>query len=62
MKLILTVHEFFDKVENKYINDVDSPIIEREDERGMQLIKAGVCEEYVEPKKPRKKKTEETDI
>lgn len=58
MKLKVTVEEFFDKVECKYINNVDSPIIEREPERGRQLIKAGVCEEIVEPK-PRKKKTEE---
>lgn len=58
MKLKLIVPEFYDKVEKKYIVREKTPIIEREEERGKQLIKAGVCEEYVEPKKPRKKNTE----
>lgn len=60
MKLKLTVTEFFDKVEGIYINKAETPVIERAEERSRQLIKAGVCEEIVEPK-PRKKKTEETD-
>ena len=59
MKLKLVVTAFFDKVEDKYIFREKTPTIERDEERGRQLIKAGVCEEYVEPKKPRKKKTEE---
>lgn len=61
MKLKLTVTEFFDKVEGVYINNTDTPVIERDKERGRQLIKAGVCEDLVEVKKPRKKKTEETE-
>lgn len=60
MKLKLTVAAFFDKVEGEYIFKAETPVIEREKERGRQLIAAGVCEEIVETK-PRKKKTEETD-
>lgn len=58
MKLKVTVVAFYDKVKEEYIFREDTPIIEREDDRGRQLIKAGVCEEIVEAK-PRKKKTEE---
>ena len=58
MKLKVTVVAFYDKVKEEYIFREETPIIEREDDRGRQLIKAGVCEEIVEAK-PRKKKTEE---
>ena len=58
MKLKLTVTAFFDKVKDEYVYKAETPVIERDEERGRQLIKAGVCEEYVEPKKPRKKKAE----
>lgn len=58
MKLKVTVVSFYDKVKEEYIFREETPTIEREDDRGRQLIKAGVCEEIVEPK-PRKKKTEE---
>lgn len=61
MKLKVTIDSFYDKVEEKYIFKEKTPIIEREEERAQQLIKAGVCEELVEVKKPRKKKTEETE-
>lgn len=61
MKLKVTIDSFYDKVEKKYIFKDKTPIIEREEERAQQLIKAGVCEKYVEPKKPRKKKTEEPE-
>jgi len=62
MKLKVTEVAFFDKVEEKYIFKDKTPIIEREEERAQQLIKAGVCERCMESKKPRKKKTEETEM
>lgn len=61
MKLKVTIDSFYDKVEEEYIFKEKTPIIEREEERAKQLIKAGVCEKYVELKKPRKKKTEEPE-
>ena len=48
MKLKVIVKEFFDKKEQKYVRQEKEPVIEREDERAMQLIKAGVCEELDE--------------
>lgn len=49
MKLKVTEVAFYDKVEQEYVFKDKTPIIEREEERGRQLIKAGVCEELIEP-------------
>jgi len=48
MKLRVTEVAFYDKIEEKYIHKDETPIIEREEERGKQLIKAGVCEKITE--------------
>lgn len=48
MKLKVIVEEFFDKKEQKYVRQETEPVIEREEERAQQLIKAGVCEELDE--------------
>lgn len=59
MKLRLTVTAFYDKVEEKYIFREETPTIERKDERGRQLIKAGVCEEILKPEEESQAEPEE---
>lgn len=48
MKLKVIVEEFFDKKEQKYVRQEKEPVIERDEDRALQLIKAGVCEELDE--------------
>lgn len=44
--------KFFDKREDKYVDPDKQEVIEREENRALELIRAGVCEECsAEPEK-----------
>ena len=60
--------KFFDKREDKYVDPDKQEVIEREENRALELIRAGVCEECsaeseAEPQEeptPKKRSTKKT--